>query len=64
MTRWLRFIASAVVIVSLYYGIDAALVTTSNGVLEGLTDVIHGVTINSYLGVPYAIPPLGDLRFR
>lgn len=43
-------------------------VTTKLGTLQGLTQVIpnaHGSinTIHKFLGIPYAAPPTGDLRF-
>lgn len=43
---------------------DATRITTTLGDIEGKTEVINGVTIDIYLGIPFATPPLGDLRFR
>ena len=37
-------------------------VTTGNGKLEGTTNLSTG--INSYKGIPYATPPVGDLRWK
>lgn len=42
----------------------AARVTTIYGEIEGITDTIDDVIVDIYLGVPFASPPLGDLRFR
>ena len=42
----------------------AAKVTTSNGVINGFSDVIDHVTVDIYLGIPFANPPVGNLRFR
>jgi para-nitrobenzyl esterase len=36
--------------------------TTSNGVIEGLYDTKEGIQM--YLGVPFAKPPVGDLRWK
>ncbi len=37
-------------------------VTTTSGTVEGMYDVRDGV--QSYLGIPFAAPPVGDLRWR
>ncbi|XP_053399968.1 cholinesterase-like isoform X1 [Mercenaria mercenaria] len=42
----------------------AARVATTSGDIEGITNVIDGTTVDIYLGIPFAKPPLGDLRFR
>ncbi|XP_003746194.3 acetylcholinesterase-1-like [Galendromus occidentalis] len=39
------------------------LLTTVTGKLMGVKEAIHGKTVNSYLGVPYAEPPTGQRRF-
>lgn len=41
---------------------DRCLVSTTTGLLQGLRDAAD--TITRFLGVPYAQPPLGALRFR
>ncbi len=41
---------------------DFLFITTKQGVLEGTEDVSSGVL--SWLGIPYAEPPVGSLRFR
>lgn len=45
-------------------GIRATRVTTINGVIEGYSEIIDGVPVDIYLGIPFANPPLGDNRFR
>lgn len=40
------------------------LVETPLGRIEGKTDCYNGVAVQSYLGIPYAKPPIADLRFR
>jgi len=42
----------------------ARIVKTLNGDIEGFSDVIDGVTVDIFLGIPFAKPPIGDLRFR
>ncbi|XP_060569602.1 cholinesterase 1-like isoform X2 [Ruditapes philippinarum] len=42
----------------------ASKVTTTNGDIEGFSVVIDDVTVDIYLGIPFANPPLGQLRFR
>lgn len=60
-------------VITLHFGATRALnstveVTTKLGTLQGLTQVIpnaHGSinAIHKFLGIPYAAPPTGDLRF-
>ena len=41
------------------------IVNTKYGLVEGISVPIHtGQIIDSYMAVPYARPPVGDLRFR
>lgn len=44
--------------------VDSVVKTTNNGQVRGYTEVIDGVTVDIYLGIPFATPPLGDLRFK
>jgi len=39
-------------------------VNTNLGKLSGIKDYQNGKTVHVYLGVPYAEPPIGELRFR
>lgn len=44
---------------------DSPIVTTSSGMLHGLRVVKSGrFIVDQYLGVPYALPPVGSLRFQ
>lgn len=40
------------------------LVETTSGYIRGFTQDIEGTTVYTYLGIPFAQPPVGDLRFR
>lgn len=44
--------------------INATRVTTSNGDIEGFSEDIDNITVDIYLGIPFANPPVGDKRFR
>ncbi|XP_049765246.1 cholinesterase 1-like [Schistocerca cancellata] len=44
---------------------DDVFVTTDNGVLRGVVAMsLNGALYNQFRGIPFATPPLGDLRFR
>ncbi|XP_047004279.1 juvenile hormone esterase-like [Schistocerca americana] len=44
---------------------DDVFVTTDNGVLRGVVATsLNGALYNQFRGIPFATPPLGDLRFR
>ncbi|CAG2118853.1 unnamed protein product, partial [Medioppia subpectinata] len=40
------------------------IILIENGVINGFTQVFNGTEVDTYLGIPYAEPPVGDLRFR
>ncbi|CAH6898856.1 Bche [Phodopus roborovskii] len=40
------------------------IVTTKNGRVRGLNLPVLGGTVTAFLGIPYAQPPLGSLRFK
>merc|ERR1712106_16902 len=42
---------------------DSVSVTTDKGTLRGTSRNVNGVSVSSYLGVPFAQPPVNDLRF-
>ena len=44
------------------YGASPQRVTIDTGTLEGVVDSATGVTV--FRGIPYAAPPVGDLRWR
>ncbi|XP_070552565.1 acetylcholinesterase-like [Ptychodera flava] len=39
-------------------------VETRYGSVRGVTTEVYGVNVSSFLGIPYAKPPVGHLRFR
>ncbi|XP_046549631.1 acetylcholinesterase-like isoform X2 [Haliotis rubra] len=39
-------------------------VNTTHGKVVGLRSSVFGKTIDTYYGIPYARPPIGDLRFK
>ncbi|XP_047003833.1 juvenile hormone esterase-like [Schistocerca americana] len=44
---------------------DDVIVNIEDGALRGVVATsLNGVLYNKFLGIPYATPPLGDLRFR
>ena len=43
---------------------QTSIIQTSTGPIQGSIVNIDGSTVYQYLGIPYAKPPVGDLRFR
>ena len=41
-----------------------AIVQLESGTLHGIRETVGGVSVDSYFGVPYAKPPVGNLRFQ
>lgn len=39
-------------------------ISTRIGRIEGITADVNNVTVHQFLGIPFAKPPLGELRFR
>ncbi len=59
-----RFLAASVLLLAslLTAGCLAEPVRTQSGLVEGVATSVEGVTV--YRGIPYAAPPVGDLRWR
>ncbi|XP_062578520.1 acetylcholinesterase-like [Saccostrea cucullata] len=51
-------------IISLPVYTSKTLVETTSGFVRGFTQDVDGTTVYTYLGIPFAQPPLGELRFR
>ncbi|XP_041360892.1 acetylcholinesterase-like [Gigantopelta aegis] len=43
---------------------DDPIVNTTHGQIQGLTKVILNKTVNTFYGIPFAKPPVGNLRFK
>ncbi len=43
---------------------DDVTVNTTLGLVRGFSEYVQGTKVHKYLGIPYAAPPVGDLRFR
>ncbi|KAG0426269.1 hypothetical protein HPB47_026607 [Ixodes persulcatus] len=39
-------------------------VRTGSGLLVGVRSTVSGKDVDAFLGIPYAVPPVGNLRFR
>ena len=54
-----------VILLTKYSSYQAAIVRISHGELNGTEDVSRmGIAYYSFRGIPYAKPPVGDLRFE
>lgn len=60
----IHLLAPILTIISLPVYTANVLVETTSGYVRGFTQVIDGTTVYTYLGIPFAQPPVGDLRFR
>ena len=49
--------------VSVFFCVDSVEVKTSSGVVRGKTIQVINKTLNEFLNIPYAEPPVGKLRF-
>lgn len=61
MMMILRFVIISICLVKEIYGDHV--VMTNNGPIQGVTIESEGSLLEAYLGIPYAEPPLGRLRF-
>lgn len=43
---------------------DRPLVEVNDGLIRGITTNLYNITQLEFLGIPYATPPLGSLRFK
>ena len=43
---------------------DDVAVNTTHGMVKGVSTYESGTKVDKYLGIPYAMPPVGDLRFK
>jgi carboxylesterase type B len=60
----MRFTFS-VVVISVVVHTSAKIVSTLHGQVDGNTVTTDdGTVVNSWYGIPYASPPIGDLRFE
>ncbi|XP_049525140.1 cholinesterase-like [Dermacentor silvarum] len=54
----------AAVLLSWALPLGGVVVSTREGRVRGISKTVLGKDIDVFLGIPYAVPPTGDLRFR
>jgi len=65
MIKLICFLVSVAVIVRATWAEDEPVVKTSTGPVKGYqTKSYEGRTVTAFEGIPYAKPPVGDLRFK
>ena len=42
---------------------DEPIVKTTSGLVKGLSINVLNASVDQFLGIPYAVPPVGSLRF-
>ncbi|XP_066271211.1 acetylcholinesterase-like [Branchiostoma lanceolatum] len=57
-------VLSAVFLVTMSVGSSEPLVDLPAGTVRGTVVDVAGTQVNAYLGIPYAKPPVGELRFK
>ncbi|XP_068236087.1 juvenile hormone esterase-like [Palaemon carinicauda] len=66
---WLQQLLCVAIIASLrenaFAMVESPIVTTEGGMIRGITEqAINGNSFCSFYGIPYAEPPVGELRFK
>lgn len=56
--------AGVTLLVGVAHALTPPVARTRSGDVKGLRLNVYGEKVHAFLGVPYASPPLGDLRFR
>ena len=57
--------AAVMVVVAVVTGTQVPLADTENGVISGIMEKsVKGREFYSFYGIPYARPPIGNLRFK
>ncbi|XP_066589450.1 venom carboxylesterase-6-like [Prorops nasuta] len=64
-SQWLAILCSLASVAFSFATNDGPMVTTSLGPVKGIYELtLHGRQIETYRGIPYALPPSGKLRFK
>ncbi|CAN7999492.1 unnamed protein product [Ixodes hexagonus] len=65
VTRTLHLIVTVCLVWSVKsVACDPPLARTNTGLIAGLRIMVSGKEVDAFLGIPFAKPPIGDLRFR
>ena len=62
--RWLGLLAVLFAPLALFAASSAPQVKTTSGIVEGKDEGKDDGAVHAFLGIPYAAPPVGDLRWK
>ncbi|CAH8629194.1 unnamed protein product [Heterobilharzia americana] len=60
----LKILCSCLQLLPIFSWADHIVVRTNYGAVSGKQKYIHGKNVYQFLGIPFAKPPIGDLRFQ
>ena len=64
MQSWWRVLLGTTTFAAIWCYTCGVEVETSGGTVRGLQETVEGVEVDIFYGIPYAAPPVEELRFK